>query len=255
MQCVKGQVLCIFVFMNDAEEIKRAFANAQRLLVITGAGVSAASGIPTFRGAGGWYRERRAEDLASMTGFQRDPKLVWEWYDYRRRLIAEARPNAAHSAIAAWQRAMEVVVVTQNVDDLHERAGTRDVIHVHGSIWRVSCMGGCGTHEQRAVPIEPLPPTCMTCRQLLRPAGVWFGEMLPQQPIAAVEAQLRRGFDLAMVVGTEAVFGYIQDWAIRAKGSGGLLVEVNTNTTVLSPLADVHVMEPAEKILPQLSAS
>src|SRR5262245_24875686 len=129
----------------STEAIADRWSRARRILVITGAGVSAESGLPTFRGAGGWYRERRAEDLASMAGFQRDPALVWEWYDLRRQQIGAAEPNDAHRIIAGWQDNAEVVLVTQNVDDLHERAGSRDAIHVHGSIWKVKCMGGrCG---------------------------------------------------------------------------------------------------------------
>ena len=230
-----------------------AFREAQRVLVITGAGVSAESGIPTFRGTGGWYRERRAEDLASLAGFQRDPALVWEWYDYRRQLVSQAEPNAAHHAIARWQDSRDVVVVTQNVDDLHERAGTRDAVHVHGSIWRVKCFGGCGAHEDRRVPLPTLPPRCEHCGELLRPDVVWFGELLPVDEIARVEEQLARKFDLAIVVGTEAVFGYIQDWARRAKRAGALLVEVNPGETVLSPFADLRVEAAAGEVLPRLA--
>jgi NAD-dependent deacetylase len=230
------------------------FADAKRILVITGAGVSAESGIPTFRGAGGWYREQRAEDLASMAGFQRNPALVWQWYDYRRQLLAKAEPNAAHRAIAEWQTAKEVVVVTQNVDDLHERAGTRAAVHVHGSIWRVKCMNGCGVSEDRRVPFPALPPKCERCGALLRPDVVWFGEMLPGYEIQRVEQQLERPFDIAFVVGTEAVFGYIQEWALRAKRAGALLVEVNPALTVLSAYADVRLEGPAGQSLVSLSA-
>ena len=230
------------------------FADAKRILVITGAGVSAESGIPTFRGAGGWYREQRAEDLATMAGFQRNPALVWEWYDYRRQLLAKAEPNAAHRAIAEWQTAKEVVVVTQNVDDLHERAGTRDAVHVHGSIWRVKCMKGCAVSEDRRVPLVDLPPKCERCGALLRPDVVWFGEMLPSYEIQRVEQQLERPFDIALVVGTEAVFGYIQEWALRAQRAGALLVEANPSLTVLSPHADVRLEGPAGQSLVSLSA-
>jgi NAD-dependent deacetylase len=225
----------------ESETLAGCFARASRILVITGAGVSAESGIPTFRGAGGWYRQQRAEDLASLPGFQRNPALVWEWYDYRRQLIAKAEPNAAHRAIADWQATKEVVVVTQNVDDLHERAGTRAAVHVHGSIWRVKCMNGCGVSEDRRVPMPELPPKCEKCGALLRPDVVWFGEMLPTAELARVEQQMEQPFDIAFIVGTEAVFGYIQEWAVRAQRAGALLVEVNPAQTVLSPYADVRL--------------
>ena len=225
---------------------------ARRILVITGAGISAESGLPTFRGAGGWYRERRAEELASMAGFQRDPALVWEWYDLRRRLVAEAEPNAAHRIVASWQDRADVTLVTQNVDDLHERAGSRSLIHVHGSIWDVSCMGSCGRWEDRRVPLPELPPTCTQCQSLLRPGVVWFGELLPAPALQRVAQALREPFDLAFVIGTEAVFGYIQEWAVQAQRRGALVVEVNPATTVLSPLADVRLEGAAATMLSTL---
>jgi NAD-dependent deacetylase len=232
--------------------LEERWSRANRILVITGAGVSAESGLPTFRGAGGWYRERRAEDLATMDGFLRDPALVWEWYDLRRRLVSQAEPNAAHLAIAQWHNHAEVTLITQNVDDLHERAGSGAAIHVHGSIWTVRCMGSCGAWEDRRVPMPELPPSCERCRQLLRPDVVWFGEMLPGTPLQQIAEQLRQPFDIAFVVGTEAVFGYVQNWAMQAQRAGALLVEVNPSTTVLSPLADVRLQGAAGELLPRI---
>ena len=190
-----------------------------------------------------------------MPGFQRDPRLVWEWYDYRRQLVHKAEPNPGHRAIAQWQSEKDVVLVTQNVDDLHERAGTRDAVHIHGSLWRVKCFGGCGVREDRRVPLPELPPVCERCGTLLRPDVVWFGEMLPAAEIARVEAELARPFDLVLVVGTEAVFGYIQDWALRAKQRGAFLVEVNPGETVLSAAADARLAGAAGECLPQLGAT
>ena len=241
--------------LTASDGLRRQFSASRRVLVITGAGVSAESGIPTFRGAGGFYRERRAEDLASMPGFQRDPQLVWEWYDYRRQLISKAEPNAAHRAIAEWQAEREVVLVTQNVDDLHERAGSRDAVHVHGSIWRVKCFGGCGVREDRRVPMPELPPHCERCNTLLRPDVVWFGELLPEAELARVDHALRDPFDLVFVVGTEAVFGYIQHWPLLAKQRGALLVEVNPGRTLLSDYADHRLTGAAGDLLPQLTGA
>src|SRR5215212_12179206 len=150
----------------------------KRVVVFTGAGISAESGIPTFRGAGGLWRRFRAEDLATPEAFARDPKLVWEWYEWRRGLVREAQPNAAHLAIARLEASgRDVTVVTQNVDGLHARAGSRELIELHGNVFRVRCTGE-GDVRDAAAPFGDLPPRC-ACGALLRPDVVWFGEMLP----------------------------------------------------------------------------
>lgn len=225
------------------------------MLAVTGAGISAESGIPTFRGKDGWWRREDPTRLATQAAFDRDPAHVWEWYQFRRGLVAKAEPNAAHRALAEWEAAgKDVLVATQNVDDLHERAGSRDVAHIHGSIWRVRCEG-CGRERDEAVhPLPELPPRCGECRGLLRPAVVWFGETLPMAPIRHVETFLEDGVDLALVVGTEATFGYIRAMALVARRAGGLLVEVNPAATVLSELVDVRLAGPAGEVLPALSA-
>ena len=171
----------------------------ERIVVFTGAGVSADSGIPTFRGAGGLWRNFRAEDLATPQAFARDPALVWEWYEWRRELVRNAQPNAAHYAIASLDRA---VVVTQNVDGLHARAGSRDVIELHGNLFRVRCTRERTTRDATE-PFHDLPPRC-ECGALLRPDVVWFGEMLPAQALERA-SQLIRDADLLLVVGTSGV--------------------------------------------------
>lgn len=217
-----------------------------RVLALTGAGVSAESGIPTFRGKEGWWRQEDPTRLATQAAFDRDPAHVWEWYEYRRGLVAEAEPNDGHRALAAWERSgVEVLVATQNVDDLHERAGSGAVTHIHGSIWRVRCEGCGAQSEDRRHPLPERPPRCEACGGLLRPAVVWFGEMLPDAPIGRIRSFLAGGVDLALVIGTEASFGYIQGFALEARRGGGLLVEVNPSRTVLSDVVDVRVAEPA----------
>jgi NAD-dependent deacetylase len=155
---------------------------ARRVTILTGAGVSAASGVPTFRGADGLWRRYRATDLSTPEAFARDPALVWEWYQWRRQLIAECQPNAAHEVIARWSQRPDWTVVTQNVDDLHLRAGTRDLVRLHGSIWELSCWVRCAqlsrTWRYERVPIPESVPACPSCGQLARPAVVWFGESL-----------------------------------------------------------------------------
>lgn len=233
--------------------IARKLRDARNVLVLTGAGVSAESDIPTFRGEGGWWRSLNPAELATFAAFEKDPKLVWEWYDYRRSLIANASPNAAHRILAELEApAREVFTVTQNVDDLHERAGSHRVVHIHGSIWEVTCLEDGKTYEDRRVPLPDLPPTC-DCGGLLRPGVVWFGEALPPSACALVEDYFHRSWiDVALVIGTEATFSYICDWALRAKRSGALLVEINPSPTVLTQFVDVKLQGKAGQILEEL---
>jgi NAD-dependent deacetylase len=221
-----------------------------RVAVVTGAGVSAESGIPTFRGAGGYWRKHDARKLATREAFQRDPALVWEWYEERRAAVRSAAPNAAHEAIARLaDMSRDHLVITQNVDDLHERGGTRAerLVHVHGEIFRTTCLG-CDFATSEAVPSVP-PPKCPRCRALLRPGVVWFGEMLERAQIERVENFFARGScDLVMTIGTTAVFDYVKDWSTR----GGTLVEINPDTTPLSVHAEHVVRAPAGEVLPLL---
>ena len=172
--------------------------------MLTGAGVSAESGVPTFRGANGLWKQYRAEDLATPQAFARDPKLVWEWYDWRRGLIAAARPNAGHYALAELQdRVPRFTLITQNVDDLHDDAGSRDVLKLHGSIWVQRCTQ-CGKEKtDRTTPLPEIPPKC-ACGALLRPGIVWFGEMLPQDVWQHAEWAAEHA-EIFLVIGTSAL--------------------------------------------------
>jgi len=239
--------------MSDIESVRSRLDEAGRILILTGAGVSAESGIPTFRSPGGWWRERNPLELATPEAFASNPETVWEWYDYRRRLIAEAEPNPAHRAIARLQRDKpDVLLVTQNVDDLHERAGSVSPVHIHGRIWWVRCAVEGTVTEYRDVTVHPLPPRC-SCGALLRPDVVWFGEALPHETVGQVERWMRAGpIDVTLVIGTEAVFGYIQDWALRGPRDRTLVVEVNVRPTALTPMASVSLPGKAGEILPRL---
>ncbi len=232
-------------------QVRYKIASAKSIAVLTGAGVSAESGIPTFRGNGGLWKQFHAEDLATPEAFARDPKLVWEWYDWRRGLIAAAQPNAAHSALAALEsRSQDFTLITQNVDNLHQRAGSRNVLHVHGSIWNVRCLA-CGqqTVDSRS-PLPEIPPLCQ-CGGLLRPGVVWFGESLPQDVwrLAQLAAE---GADLFLVVGTSALVYPAAGLAQLAKSAGATVVEVNTAATGLSRAADFFLQGPAGEVLPPL---
>lgn len=226
---------------------------AQRLTILTGAGVSAASGVPTFRGAGGLWRAYRPEDLATPEAFARDPRLVWEWYAWRRETIAACRPNAAHDAIARWSREMPGCrVITQNVDDLHVRAGTARLTRLHGSIWELSCTRRCGAGRWRdeRVPLPDVPPRCPSCGALARPAVVWFGESLDADDIAAATAAT--DCDLFLTVGTASVVYPAAGLVDEARRRGAVTAEVNLDATPASGLVDIAIAGAAEEILPQL---
>ena len=232
------------------ERVADALREARRALVLTGAGISAESGIATFRGKDGWWKQRNPQELATLEAFTSDPRFVWEWYEHRRSTIARAQPNAAHRMLA-WLEALgtNVFIVTQNVDDLHERAGSGRIVHVHGSIWAVKCLRDGKAFEDRRVPLPDLPPKC-ECGAPLRPAVVWFGETLPVDALSEIDAYFNEGpIDVALVIGTYSTFGYIQGWAFEAKRSGALLVEVNPDETVLSAGADVSLRGEAGGIL------
>jgi NAD-dependent deacetylase len=213
--------------MSGLEEAARAIRETRprNVVVFTGAGVSADSGVPTFRGSGGLWRDFRAEDLATPDAFARDPLLVWEWYEWRRELIRNARTNAAHDAIA---RLRSAVVVTQNVDGLHDRAGSAEIVELHGNIFRVRCTreGTTQVHEEA---FDALPPHC-ECGGLLRPDVVWFGEMLPEEAVARAVNAIRRA-DLLLVIGTS---GVVYPAAGFVGLHHGLSIEINPEASALS---------------------
>lgn len=226
-----------------------AVRKAKNILVLTGAGISAESGIPTFRGKDGWWKSRNPQELATMTAFRADPRFVWEWYDYRRGLVANAEPNAAHRALA-WMESVgkNVFIITQNVDDLHERGGSRHVVHIHGSIWSMICMKEGKRFEDRRVPLPELPPLC-DCGAIMRPGVVWFDEELPREACAEIGSYFARTApEVVFVVGTYVTFDYIAAWAVEAKRKGALLIEVNPDETVLSSRADVVLRGKAGEI-------
>ncbi len=234
-------------------ELQQQLGKARRVAVLTGAGVSAESGVPTFRGADGLWRQYRAEDLATPDAFRRDPKLVWEWYDWRRQLIAKCRPNPAHHAIAILERrSAEFLLITQNVDGLHRLAGSVRMVELHGNLWRVRCTEEEKTTESLDVRLPVIPPRCR-CGGLLRPDVVWFGEALP--PEALQEAfDFAERCDVFFVVGTSAVVQPAASLPAVARRRGAYLVEVNLEPTPLTPLAHESYHGKAAEILPRLLA-
>ena len=227
-----------------------------RVLIITGAGVSAESGIPTFRGKDGYWRNLDPIKLATHEAFARDPELVWQWYSERRRRISDAKPNAAHKAIVNLAHcADEFLLVTQNVDDLHQRAGLAraEMVQIHGDIFVTRCSRCDFWQEQAQQQEQNGVPRCAKCDAPLRPGVVWFGEPLPSRETGRVENYLQRDpCGVVIVVGTTATFGYIIDWAFRASRRGGELIEVNPEETPLSRFATKQVREPAAIALPRI---
>jgi len=239
------------------ERVARAMGAGARVTVLTGAGVSAASGVPTFRGTDGLWKHFRVEDLATPQAFARDPRLVWEWYDWRRQLIAACAPNAAHHVLADWSlRFPRFTLITQNVDGLHEGAGTAQVLRVHGSIWEVGCWRRCAAalHRWRdeTVPFPALPPACPHCGGPLRPGVVWFGEALDQ---AVVEASVdASSCDVFFAIGTSARVYPAAGLIDHARHHGALVVEINPDSTPVTGGADVVLPVPAEAALLELDA-
>lgn len=240
--------------MNDPTSgLAERIRGATRVTVLAGAGVSAASGVPTFRGADGLWRQFRPEDLATPQAFRRDPRLVWEWYSWRRETIARCEPNEAHRVLARWSQASDSVrVVTQNVDDLHVRAGTRGLVRLHGSIWELACWNGCAdappTWRDERVPLPEVPPTCPHCGGLARPAVVWFGESLAEHDVAA--AVESTACDLFLSLGTSSLVYPAAGLVHSARLHGAFTAEINLDETPASGEVDLTVRGRVEEILP-----
>ncbi len=249
---------------GPVEEARRLLEGARRVVVLTGAGISAESGVPTFRDAQGLWKTHRPEDLATPEAFRRDPRLVWEWYAWRRDVIAACRPNAAHLALArfALEAGRDVTIVTQNVDGLHDAAarlvaGPLDPfpalsLELHGALFRDRC-SGCGARSEARTSVDATSretlPRCVRCGSLLRPDVVWFGEALD---LALLDRALRAAAvaDVCLVVGTSAVVYPAASIPAATLGAGGLIVEVNPNDTPLTPRARHSLRAGAVDVLP-----
>ncbi|HVS21879.1 MAG TPA: NAD-dependent deacylase [Pyrinomonadaceae bacterium] len=237
-----------------SEKLRRRFQEASNVLVLTGAGVSAESGVPTFRGGGNTavWKGMPFEVISSAGMLERDLPAVWEWFNYRRGLLEALKPNPAHEAIARWQdRFRDFALVTQNIDGLHQAASSRDLIDLHGSIWRACCVHCLARHNLRELRIDNGVPVCLACASPLRPDVVLFGEMLPVGAFeqAAGKAEL---CDLCFVVGTSAVVYPAASIPEIARAAGAYVVEVNPERTPLSELCDEVLTGNAGEILPLL---
>lgn len=231
--------------------IQHKLASARSVTVLTGAGISADSGIPTFRGADGLWRNFRAEELATPEAFARNPHLVWEWYNWRRELIATKRPNLAHEAVARMEQRFEQFwLITQNVDGLHRDAGSRRLSEIHGNIWMVRCTQCRRVTDNRDVPITILP-LCGSCNGLLRPHIVWFGESLAAQDLEASEAALQSS-DLCLIIGTSGLVYPAAGFGSMAKQAGAFVAEINLDSTAQSGIVDAALQGRAKDIVPLL---
>jgi NAD-dependent deacetylase len=225
---------------------------ARRVAVLTGAGISAESGLATFRGAGGLWEGHRVEEVATPSAFRRDPILVWRFYNARRAGVRTARPNPGHLALARLEERLgdAFTLITQNVDGLHREAGSRNVLEVHGSLRRVRCTG-CGTVEDRATePLDDLPH-CPSCDSLLRPDVVWFEEALPED-VWRRAASAAGACECFLVVGTSAVVYPAAGLVLLARDRGAKVIEVNLERTPATGHADVSLFGPSGEVLPAL---
>lgn len=239
------------------DQIKQAadlIAQAEYVVVFTGAGVSKESGLPTFRDAQeGLWAQYDPEELASLEGFRRDPELVWTWYQHRRALYGDVEPNPGHDAIVQLEELVpRVVVVTQNVDDLHRRAGSTDIVELHGNIYRYKCL-----EEERPLTLEDLgatdevPPRCPHCGSLVRPDVVWFGEFLPTDALDRAIQESRQCY-VMLVVGTSAIVQPAASLPYEAAEHGASIIEVNPRPSGATRVADVFLQGPSGDILPQV---
>ena len=237
--------------MSRLQEARSRIASACSITVLTGAGISADSGVPTFRGADGLWRNFPAEELATPEAFERDPRLVWEWYNWRRELIATKAPNDAHVAVASLEsRVNDFWLITQNVDGLHRAAGSTRLSEIHGNIWMVRCTACAAVTNNHQVPLPPLP-CCGQCGGLLRPHIVWFGESLQKEDLARCSEQLQV-CDVLLVIGTSGVVYPAAGFASIAKETGACVIEVNLDPTPQSHLVDIALHGRAKDLVPLL---
>lgn len=238
--------------MNIPEALIERLRNAKRVCVLTGAGVSAESGVPTFRDAQtGLWAQYRPEDLATPTAFRRNPRLVWEWYEWRRQLVADAKPNPAHLTLAEMGKLFSTFqLITQNVDGLHQRGGSSDVIELHGNITRTKC-----SDEDIIVSSWPktdhVPPKCPRCGGLLRPDVVWFEEAMPEKEMFLAR-QASTACDIFFAVGTSAMVQPAASLPMEALYHGAILVEINPQRTSLTGRAHFALSGSAGSVLPEL---
>lgn len=230
------------------ESIRKKIRNSKKVVFVTGAGISQESGIPTFRGNDGLWKNYDVMQLATIDAFNDHPKLVWEWYNERRKNIFSARPNLGHIAIAELEKFVKVVVLTQNIDGLHQRAGSAEVLELHGSIVEIKCTN-CDFKSEILTEFTQIPPLCQ-CGNILRPNVVWFGESLPQNiwQQAIIHAST---CDIMVVVGTSLVVSPANTLPIHAKQNNATIIEINPEETMMSSYMDLSIRGTGVFTLPE----
>lgn len=237
--------------MTYVEELVGLIRSSKYVVALTGAGVSAESGIPTFRGKGGLWEKFKPEELATPEAFASNPAKVWEWYKWRQELVFSARPGLTHIALAKLEKAgLLKYIITQNVDGLHQLAGSERVIELHGSIRRVRCTR-CTYRSVLTSPVESIPPRCPSCGGLLRPDVVWFGEQLPAEAWSAAVEEARK-CDLMLVLGTSGVVYPAAYLPYLAKEGGAKVVEVNPEETPLTYIADISIRSSSGAVMTEI---
>jgi len=230
--------------------VAKLLAASKKIAVLTGAGISAESGIPTFRGKDGLWKTHRAEELATPSAFSHNPKLVWEWYNWRRTIIFAKEPNPGHKVLAEWEKTFaSFVLITQNIDGLHQKAGSHNILELHGNIWRLRCVKEGTVIENHEVPLKEIPPHCPNCQALLRPDVVWFGESLPSSILHQAFIHSSQ-CQVILVIGTSAVVQPAASLPLTAAEAGAKIVEVNPNPTPLTPSSDFSFRGKAGEVLP-----
>jgi NAD-dependent deacetylase len=231
--------------------LRDKLAGCERVAVLTGAGISAESGVPTFRGQDGLWRQYRATDLATPEAFAEDSRLVWEFYNWRRQILAPLHPNPGHLALVAMESSFpQFTLITQNIDGLHQTAGSRNVIELHGNIWWVRCTGCGNLTEDRRVPLPALP-TCDACGALLRPHVVWFGEMLDPKILDLAYRALET-CQVMMVIGTSGVVQPAASMGAAARRHGAFVAEINLEPTPYTDIYDLSILGKSGEVLPLL---
>jgi len=235
--------------MKMFDTVAQKLKDSRKIVFVTGAGISQESGIPTFRGKDGYWRKYDPMKLASIDAFYDDPKLVWEWYEDRRKNILDVKPNEGHFAISQMEEFKDIVILTQNIDGLHQRSGSTNVLELHGSIIRIKCTV-CDFNDNITENFESLPPKCK-CGSMLRPDVVWFGEPLPQNiwQSAIKEASV---CDVMVIVGTSLVVSPANTLHVYAKQNGAILIEVNPEKTVMSNDMDLSIQATSAEVLPKI---
>ena len=239
--------------MELAESIEKAkalIAEASNVCVLTGAGISQESGVPTFRGEDGIWKQMRAQDLATAEAFYSNPKLVWEWYESRRELIHNAEPNPGHYALCELEEKKDgFTLITQNIDGFHRKAGSKNVIEIHGNLWQLRCTVTGAVEDNFDVPLKEIPPKFSATGYMARPNVVWFGEMILAQTVSACLDAIE-SCDVMLIVGTSAMVQPAASMGVAAKQRNKPVIELNLDPTPNTGLYDVTIQGKSGEVLP-----